>query len=70
MASSTNERVAALLIRVRVAPPQDSCALMIRVAGRTDVQVDEQETLVFGTETDALAWVARWLHRAADCQPG
>jgi hypothetical protein len=71
VASSSDERVSALLIRVRVAPPEESCGLMIRVTGRTDVQVDAQEMLVFGTETDALAWIAGWLKRVAtaECRP-
>jgi len=68
--SLNDERVGALLIRVRVAPPADSCGLMIRMTGRTDVQAVAQEMVVFRTETEALAWIARWLKRVATPSDG
>jgi hypothetical protein len=62
------ERVGALLIRVRVATGEEPSGLMIRASGRADVETDEQESVVFNNVEDARVWIAKWLSDVATPQ--
>ena len=65
---SYEERVGALLIRVRVSSDLNQDTLMIRIASRADVETDQQESAMFTTEREAIAWIRRWLRGVATPQ--
>jgi hypothetical protein len=50
-----------LVIRVRVAYAQEQRRLTYRVSSRADVEIDQQESSTFSTETDTPAWIEHWL---------
>lgn len=68
MSPTNEERVGALLIRVRVASGGQPGDLIIRVSGRADVETDQQESVVFSNVDDARAWIAKWLTSVATPQ--
>jgi hypothetical protein len=65
---SQEERLGVLLIRVRVASGTEQGPLIIGVSSKADVESDQQESVTFSHEDEALAWIGQWLRAVATRQ--